>query len=265
MNGRDWIRRHSAATTAPPERNGAGPAEAVRIREREAETAAADAGCSPVHDACCSRCRWSACCWCWSRSSATGRSTAPRPTARPCSSPRTRSRPAACCARATCAPAELAGDARTMAALVPERELDALLGRDAQRRRPGRRAAATRRARRTSREHRRRSRSCCRRCTRSPASSRPAIASSVLATYGSGSGQARTKAIARGLEVLAVGSGAELVSTAPPPRSRSRSRCPIPRSRARSRSPTRTPSSTCCAKSGGARAAPIPPAREGGP
>src|SRR6266508_5774391 len=41
MNGRDWIRRHSATTTVPPERNGAGPAEAVRIREREAETAAA--------------------------------------------------------------------------------------------------------------------------------------------------------------------------------------------------------------------------------
>src|SRR6266487_3262118 len=41
MNGRDWIRRQGAGTTAPPERNGAGPAEAVRIREREAETAAA--------------------------------------------------------------------------------------------------------------------------------------------------------------------------------------------------------------------------------
>src|SRR6266508_1064987 len=41
MNGRDWIRRHSATTTVAPERNGAGPAEAVRIREREAETAVA--------------------------------------------------------------------------------------------------------------------------------------------------------------------------------------------------------------------------------
>ena len=41
MKGRDWIRQRSAGTTAPPERNGAGPAEAVRIREREAETAAA--------------------------------------------------------------------------------------------------------------------------------------------------------------------------------------------------------------------------------
>src|SRR5437588_12036219 len=41
MNGRDWIRRHSTATTVAPERNGAGPTEAVRIREREAETAAA--------------------------------------------------------------------------------------------------------------------------------------------------------------------------------------------------------------------------------
>src|SRR3954462_5856486 len=40
MNGRDWIRRQGAGTTAPPERNGAGPAETVRIREREAETAA---------------------------------------------------------------------------------------------------------------------------------------------------------------------------------------------------------------------------------
>ena len=41
MNGRDWIRRQSAGPTAPPERNGAGPAEAVRIREREAEPAVA--------------------------------------------------------------------------------------------------------------------------------------------------------------------------------------------------------------------------------
>jgi hypothetical protein len=63
MNGRDWIRRHSAATTVAPERNGAGRAEAVRIRERDAETAAA-AGCGPRRDACCSRCPWSGCCWC---------------------------------------------------------------------------------------------------------------------------------------------------------------------------------------------------------
>src|SRR5919201_749909 len=41
MNGGDWIRRQSAGTRAPPGRNGAGPAETVRIREREAETAAA--------------------------------------------------------------------------------------------------------------------------------------------------------------------------------------------------------------------------------
>src|SRR5262249_6561464 len=40
MNGRDWIRRHSAATTIEPQRNGAGPAAAVRIREREATPAA---------------------------------------------------------------------------------------------------------------------------------------------------------------------------------------------------------------------------------
>src|SRR6266542_2847321 len=46
MNGRDWIRRHSAATSVAPDRNGAGPAEAVRIREREAETAAS-AGLRP--------------------------------------------------------------------------------------------------------------------------------------------------------------------------------------------------------------------------
>src|SRR6266508_1720645 len=111
MNGRDWIRRHSAATTVPPDRNGAGPAEAVRIREREAETAAA---------------------------------ARLRPNARRLLQPL----PlvgmllvliALVAAHALSAGSvlhasdlrtgELAGDGRTMAALVPERELDALLGR----------------------------------------------------------------------------------------------------------------------------------------
>ena len=35
MNGRDWIRRHTAGATIAPERNGAGNPAAVRIRDRE--------------------------------------------------------------------------------------------------------------------------------------------------------------------------------------------------------------------------------------
>src|SRR6184192_587369 len=128
MNGRDWIRSPSAATTVPPERNGAGPAEAVRIREREAETAAA---------------------------------ARLRPQARRLLQPlplvgvllvlvalvgywsvyraSTNRTPVLVAAHALSAGSvlrpsdlqtgELAGDARTMAALVPEREVDALLGR----------------------------------------------------------------------------------------------------------------------------------------
>src|SRR5256885_903645 len=128
MNGRDWTRRHGAATTVPPDRNGAGPAEAVRIREREAETAAA---------------------------------ARLRPQARRLLQPlplvgmllvlvalvgywsvyraSTKRTPVLVAAHALSAGSvlhasdlragELAGDGRTMAALVPERELDALLGR----------------------------------------------------------------------------------------------------------------------------------------
>src|SRR6266540_3486955 len=128
MNGRDWIRRHSTATTVPPERNGAGPTEAVRIREREAETTAA------------ARLRPN-----------TRRLLQPLPligmllvlialvgywSVYRASTKRT---PVLVAAHALSAGSvlhasdlrsgELAGDGRTMAALVPERELNALLGR----------------------------------------------------------------------------------------------------------------------------------------
>src|SRR5947199_5389761 len=128
MNGRDWIRRQGAGTTAPPERNGAGRAEAVRIREREAETAAAARLRTPAR-----------------------RLLQPLPlvglllvlvalvgywSVYRASTKRT---PVLVAAHALSAGSvlhasdlrsgELAGDGRTMAALVPERELDALLGR----------------------------------------------------------------------------------------------------------------------------------------
>jgi hypothetical protein len=128
MNGRDWIRRHSAATTVPPERNGAGPTEAVRIREREAETAAAAR-----------------------RRPQARRLLQPLPlvgmllvlialvgywSVYRASTKRTPVLVAAHALSAGIVPhasdlrtGELAGDGRTMAALVPERELDALLGR----------------------------------------------------------------------------------------------------------------------------------------
>src|SRR5918911_4532411 len=44
MNGRDWIRRHTAGTTVTPEQNGAGPAAAVRIRERDSSSAGSAVG-----------------------------------------------------------------------------------------------------------------------------------------------------------------------------------------------------------------------------
>src|ERR671939_1548696 len=99
---------------------------------------------------------------------------------------------------------ELAGDGRTMGALVRERELDALLGRTLTAPVPagaplplaelGARAAAPSAFTLVV-----------------PAlhalagSLQPGDRVTVLATYGSGSGQARTRPIARGLEVLAVG------------------------------------------------------------
>src|SRR5207247_10405675 len=118
----------AAATTVRPEPNGAGPAEAVRIREREAESPAA---------------------------------ARMRPNARRLLQPlplvgmllvlialvgywsvyraSTKRTPVLVAAHALSAGSvlhasdlrtgELAGDGRTMAALVPERELDALLGR----------------------------------------------------------------------------------------------------------------------------------------
>src|SRR6266550_3019435 len=139
MNGRDWIRRHSAATTVAPERNGAGPAEALRS-------------------------------------------------------------------------GELAGDGRTMAALVPERELDALLGRTlgvaVPAGAPLPRAALGGRAAGTA------AFTLVLPALHALAGQlAPGDRVSVLATYG-GSGQARTKAVARGLEVLSVGSAPSGIDSA---------------------------------------------------
>src|ERR671936_970465 len=127
MNGRDWIRRHTGGATIEPERNGAGWAAAVRIRERKRDAEAA----ARVHP----RAR---------------RLLQPLPlvgallvlialvgywSVYRTSSKRT---PVLVAAHALSAGSvlhasdlrtgELAGDGRTMAALVPERDLDALLG-----------------------------------------------------------------------------------------------------------------------------------------
>src|SRR5919197_2565550 len=212
MNGRDWIRRHSSAATAAPERNGAGPAEAVRIREREAEPAVANQL---------------------------------RPRARRLLQPlplvgvllvlvalvgywsvyhaSTKRTPMVVAAHALSAGSvlhasdlrsgELAGDARTMAALVPERELDALLGRTLSSAVPAGaplpRAALGGQAAGTA------AFTLVLPALHALAGQlAPGDYVTVLATYGSGSGQARTKAIARGLEVLSVGNAPSGIDSA---------------------------------------------------
>src|SRR6266498_2882153 len=212
MNGRDWIRRHSAATTVPPERNGAGPAEAVRIREREAETPASA----------------------WLPPQAR-RLLQPLPlvgmllvllalvgywSVYRASTTRT---PVLVAAHALSAgtvlhasdlrSGELAGDGRTMAALVPERELNALLGRTLSVAVPAGaplpRAALGGRAAGTA------AFTLVLPALHALAGQlAPGDRVSVLATYGGGSGQARTKAIARGLEVLSVGSAPSGINSA---------------------------------------------------
>src|SRR6266545_1274418 len=261
MNGRDWIRRHSAAMV-PLERNGAGPAEAVRIREREAETAAV------------ARLRPQA-----------RRLLQPLPlvgmllvlialvgywSVYRASTTRT---PVLVAAHALSAGSvlhasdlrtgELAGDGRTMAALVPERELDALLGRTLSVAVPAGtplpRAALGSRASGTAAftlvlpaQH------------ALVGQLAPGDRVSVLATYGSGSGQARTRAIARGLEVLSVGgapSGIDSAAASVPvtlalPDPSLASALALANSDAKL---------DLLRESGGARAAPIPPASEAGP
>ncbi|MFL5958671.1 MAG: RcpC/CpaB family pilus assembly protein [Gaiellaceae bacterium] len=212
MNGRDWIRRHSTATTVAPERNGAGPAEAVRIREREAEGPAA------------ARLRPNA-----------QRLLQPLPlvgmllvlialvgywSVYRASTTRT---PVLVAAHALSAGSvlhasdlrtgELAGDGRTMAALVPERELDAVLGRTLSVAVPAGtplpRAALGSRASGTA------AFTLVLPALHALAGQlAPGDRVSVIATYGSGSGQARTKAIARGLEVLSIGSAPSGIDSA---------------------------------------------------
>ena len=260
MNGRDWIRRHSAAASAAPERNGAGPAESVRIREREAESAV------------------------------TGQL---RPRARRLLQPlplvgvllvlvalvgywsvyraSTKRTPMVVAAHALSAGSvlhasdlrsgELAGDARTMAALVPERELDALLGRTLSVAVPAGaplpRAALGGRAAGTA------SFTLVLPALHALAGQlAPGDHVTVLATYSSGSGQARTKAIARGLEVISVGGAPSGIDSAS-------ASVPITLALADPSLASALALANSDAKldllreSGSARAAPIPPANEG--
>src|SRR5919201_2250955 len=128
MNGRDWIHRHTGGATIEPERNGAGPAAAVRIRERDRDGEAA----ARLHP----RARrllqplplvgallvLIALVGYWSVYHASTKRTPVLVAARALSA-------GSVLHASDLRSGELAGDARTMAALVPERELDGLLGR----------------------------------------------------------------------------------------------------------------------------------------
>src|SRR5207247_2941400 len=252
----------AAATTVRPEPNGAGPPEAVRIRERDG--AAVEAG-------------------------------KVRPRARRLLQPlplvgmllvlialvgywsvyraSTKRTPVLVAAHALSAGSvlhasdlrtgELAGDGRTMAALVPERELDALLGRTLSAAVPAGaplpRAALGGRAAGTA------AFTLVLPALHALAGQlAPGDRVSVLATYGGGSGQARTKAIARGLEVLSIGSGptgidsasASIPVTLALPDPSLASALALANSDAKL---------DLLRESGGARAAPLPPASEVGP
>src|ERR671935_599903 len=203
MNGRDWIRRHTAGTTVTPERNGAGPAAAVRIREREDSTSAGSAvgprarrllqpmplvGALLVLIALVGY---------WSVYRASSNRTPVLVAAHALSA-------GSVLQASDLRTGELAGDTRTMAALVPERELDALLGRTLSVAVPAGaplpRAALGGRAAGTA------AFTLVLPALHALAGQlSPGDRLTVLATYGAGSGQARTKAIARGLEVLSVG------------------------------------------------------------
>ena len=158
---------------------------------------------------------------------------------------------------------ELAGDGRTMGALVPERELDALLGRTLTVPVPA--GAPLPRAALGARASAPSAFTLVVPALHALAGSlQPGDRVSVLATYGSGSGQARTRPIARGLGVLAVGA---------PPSGLDSSAALIPVTLAL---PDPSLASALALansdakldllrESGGARTAPIPPASEGGP
>src|SRR5712691_6061770 len=262
MNGRDWIRRHSAATTAPPDRNGAGPAEAVRIREREAETAAA---------------------------------ARLRPHARRLLQPlplvgmllvlvalvgywsvyraSTKRTPVLVAAHALSAgtvlragdlrTGELAGDARTMAALVPERELASALGHSLAAAVPA--GAPLPLAALAGSANGSSAFTLVLPALHALAGAlAPGDRVTVLATYGSGSGQAHTKAIARGLEVLSVGSAPSGIDSAAAsvPITLALPDPSLASALALANSDAKL---DLLRESGGVRAAPIPPASEAGP
>jgi Flp pilus assembly protein CpaB len=203
MNGRDWIRSHTGGATIEPERNGAGPPAAVRIRERKRDDEAA----ARLH----SRARrllqplplvgallvLIALVGYWSVYRASSKRTPVLVAAHALSA-------GSVLHASDLRTGELAGDARTMAAVVPEREVDALLGRTLSVAVPAGaplpRAALGGRAAGTA------AFTLVLPALHALAGQlAPGDRVTVLATYGSGSGQARTKAIARGLEVLAVG------------------------------------------------------------
>jgi len=212
MNTPNWIRRRTAATITSAEANGAGPArQAVRIRPRATEAATA-ARIRPAR-----------------------RLLQPLPlvgvvlvlvalvgywSVYRASTNRT---PVLVAAHALSAGSvlrasdlrtgELAGDAHTMAALVPERELDGLLGRTLTVAVPAGtplpRAALAGRAAGAS------AFTLVLPALHALAGAlAPGDRVTVLATYGSGSGQTHTKAIARGLEVLSVGSAPSAIDSA---------------------------------------------------
>lgn len=204
MNGRNWLRRHTSGTISAPERNGATPPEtALRLRPRASE--APSVGGQPR----------------------TGRLLQPLPLAGAllvlvalvgywsvyrASTNRT---PMVVAAHSLSAgtvlrandlrTGELAGDERTISALVPERDLDSVLGHTLATAVPA--GAPLPRA------------ALAGPLTASSAFTlvvpglhalagalAPGDRVTVLATYGSGSGRAHTRAIARGLQVLSVAS-----------------------------------------------------------
>ena len=157
---------------------------------------------------------------------------------------------------------ELAGDGRTMGALVPERELDSLMGRTLTAPVPAG-APLPRAALGASAAAPSAFTLVVPALHALAGSLQPGDRVTVLATYGSGSGQARARPIARGLEVLAVGA---------PPSGLDSSAVSIPVTLAL---PDPAVASALALansdakldllrESGRARTAPIPPASEGG-
>jgi Flp pilus assembly protein CpaB len=264
MNGPNWLRRHSSATATAPERNGSAPSETeLRLRPRVADAPAAV------------RVRPRA-----------GRLLQPLPlvgavlvlvalvgywSVYRASTKRT---PVLVAAHALSAgtvlraddlrTGELAGDAGTMAALVPERELDSALGHSLAAAVPA--GAPLPLAALAGSANGSSAFTLVLPALHALAGAlAPGDRVTVLATYGTGSGQARTKAIARGLEVLAVGgapSGIDSASASVPvtlalPDPSLASALALANSDAKI---------DLLRESGGARTAPIPPASEtGGP